>query len=55
VAAFEAELRLQPDNARAWYELGVNLEAEGRAIEAQKAFARAEELEHPAEPSESAA
>jgi tetratricopeptide (TPR) repeat protein len=53
--AFEAELRLQPDNARAWYELGVNLEAEGREIEAQKAFARAEELEHPAVPSESAA
>jgi tetratricopeptide (TPR) repeat protein len=47
-AAFEAELRLQPDNARAWFELGVNLEAEGRAIDAQKAFLRAEELEHPA-------
>jgi tetratricopeptide (TPR) repeat protein len=47
IDAFQHDLTLRPENARGWYDLGVALETVERHAEAQAAFARAEDLEHP--------
>lgn len=45
VALFEATVHARPDNARAYYNLGIALEAEGRNADARRSYQKATELD----------